>query len=154
MPATPHNDIEKPVHVSTIYIEREISDVWHALTSADFTEKYWHQTKITSRWHQGDDVTFVNPDGTTAVAGTVLQVRQPVLLQYTWHVHYNPEAKAEAPTRVTFELEDVDGATKLTVIHDMFPPSSVVFEPINEGWIKILCSLKTLLETGSAMKIS
>ena len=40
---------------------------------------------------------------------------------------------------------------KLTVVHDGFAPGSAVLEGIASGWPAVLASLKTLLETGSAL---
>ena len=40
---------------------------------------------------------------------------------------------------------------KLTVIHDSFEPGSDVLQAISDGWPAVLASLKTLLETGTAL---
>ena len=66
----------------------------------------------------------------------------------------NAEAKKEAPSRVTYKLEEVEDATRLTVVHDDFTPGSVVLAEISQGWIAILSNLKTLLETQEVMAIS
>jgi len=65
-----------------------------------------------------------------------------------------PEGMKEPPSRVTYELEELHGATKLTVIHDSFPPDSEVLKGISNGWPHILSSLKTYLERGSAMALT
>ena len=84
----------------------------------------------------------------------MLIAQYPEQLSYTWHVHYNAQAKAESPSRVTFTLETVEDATKLTLVHDQFPEGTVVLEPIKEGWPAILSNLKTLLETDQVMAVS
>ena len=89
-----------------------------------------------------------------AVNGEVLVSDPPNQLSYTWHVHYHPDAKQEQPSRVTFTLDSEADATRLTLVHDNFPANSVVLESINEGWPKILCNLKTLLETDEVMAVS
>jgi uncharacterized protein YndB with AHSA1/START domain len=89
-----------------------------------------------------------------AVEGEVLTANPPLELSITWHVHYNEVAKKEEASKVTFQLEQVEDATKLTVTHEDFPENSVVFPEISQGWIAILCNLKTLLETDSVMAIS
>ena len=40
---------------------------------------------------------------------------------------------------------------KLTVVHDGFEPGSEVLQGITNGWPAVIASLKTLLETGSAL---
>ena len=49
---------------------------------------------------------------------------------------------------ITFEIEDMGGKCKLTVIHDDFPPDSIMLTMVTTGWPAVLSSLKTLLETG------
>ena len=141
-------------HVCVIYIRATRERVWEGLTSAGFTRRYFHSTSIQSSWEVGADVVYANRDGSTAVAGKVLEVTYPERLSYTWHVHYDEVAKGEEPSRVTFLLESVADATRLTLIHDRFPAGSVVPARISEGWIAILSNLKTLLETGEVMAVS
>lgn len=142
------------IHVCVIYIKTSPERVWEGLTSAEFTRQYFHQTRVESDWKVGSKVTYFNPDGSIAVAGEVLQLSKPTLLSFTWHVHYNAEAKKEAPSRVTYKLEEVEDATRLTVVHDDFVAGSVVLPEISQGWIAILSNLKTLLETQEVMAIS
>ena len=141
-------------HVCTIYIKAKPEAVWEALTSGDFTARYFHSTRIESTWEPSADVIYYNQDDTIAVKGQVLKVVPPKLLSFTWHVHYNPDAFRERPSRVTFELEAVEDATKLTLVHDDFDEGSVVLPNISQGWIAILSNLKTLLETGEVMAVS
>ena len=141
-------------HVSVIYIKAEPQTVWEALTSAEFTRQYLHATDVESDFKVGSSIIFYNADKSIAIAGEVLEVEVHKKLSFTWHVHYNPEAIKEVPSRVTYLLEKSEEATKLTLIHDNFPPASVVYPVINEGWIPILSNLKTLLETGASMSIS
>src|SRR5271167_4494148 len=86
-------------------------------------------------------------------------------LSYTWHT-FTPEWQAahgfsdelrstfaaEPRSKVTFDLEPVDGSVKLTVVHDGFEPGSVVLERIGGGWPMVLSELKTLLETADAAR--
>ncbi len=146
--------MENNSHVCTIYINVDKTDVWHALTDGDFTRRYFHATRIESTWQQGADVIYYNPDDSIAVAGKVLEANAPHKLSFTWHVHYNPDAFKEKPSRVTFELTEVNGATRLTLIHDEFENGSIVLPSISEGWSAILSNLKTLLETGNVMAVS
>lgn len=141
-------------HVAEITIRASRETVWEALTSPVFTRQYFHETDIESDWTPGADVTFYNQDRTTAVVGKVLLVERPSRLSFTWHVHYNPVAKREKPSRVTYELIEIEGATRLTVIHDQFEEGSVVLPQVTGGWDDILSKLKALLETGEATAIS
>jgi uncharacterized protein YndB with AHSA1/START domain len=89
-------------------------------------------------------------------------------LSYAWH-SFTPEWQqmarekvgfdeefleriaAEPRSKVTFEIEDLGGLVKLTVIHDRFEPDSEVLSTISQGWPHIVSNLKTLLETGEVL---
>ena len=86
-------------------------------------------------------------------------------LAYTWHT-FTPEWavevgmdeataevwRAEPRSRVSFDIEDTGhGVARLTVVHDGFEPGSEVLQGISDGWPAVLASLKTLLETGTAL---
>jgi uncharacterized protein YndB with AHSA1/START domain len=141
-------------HACTIFIKASRETVWEGLTSAEFTRRYFHSTDIESDWKPGSSVTFYNQDKSVAVKGEVLEVDYPSKLSFTWHVHYNPEALTETPSRVTYLLEAIEDSTKLTLVHDNFPVGSVVLPLVSQGWIAILSNLKTLLETGDVMAVS
>jgi uncharacterized protein YndB with AHSA1/START domain len=141
-------------HICTVYIKAEPEVIWEALTTPEFTRKYFHATDIQSDWKQGSAVTFFNQDGSVAIKGKVLKSNPPLELSITWHVYYNEIARKEEPSKVTFKLEQIVDATKLILTHENFPENSVVFPIISQGWIAILCNLKTLIETDSVMAIS
>lgn len=141
-------------HVSVIYIKASAERVWQGITSAEFTQRYFHNTDVESTWTVGASVTFYNQDKTVAVTGTVLESSPPDKLSFTWQIHYNPEAEKETPSRVTFELQEINDATRLTLVHDQFPDGSIVLPSISEGWPAILSNLKTLLETNDVMAVS
>ncbi|MBQ73729.1 MAG: ATPase [Gammaproteobacteria bacterium] len=146
--------MSKDKYVCTIYIKAEPDRVWEALTTAEFTRRYFHATDIQSDWKPGSAVTYLNQDGSTAVEGKVLTAEPFKKLSFTWHVHYNELAKKEKASKVTFLFEQVEDSTKLTLIHEDFPEKSVVYPQISNGWMAILSNLKTLLETDSVMAVS
>lgn len=143
------NDIEFAYET---YIGAPKDRVWSALTTAEFTSRYFHATHVESTWQPGAPVNYrYAPGGDVAVDGQVIEADPPNKLSITWHVRYDEAAIAEAPSRVTFTLDDTGGQTRLRIVHDQFPDDSVVFAGISEGWPWILSSLKSLLETGEAL---
>lgn len=145
---------DKREHVSVIYIKATPEQVWKGLTSPEFTRRYFHSTDVKSDWEQGSEVIYYNQDNSIAVKGEILEINYPTLLSYTWHIHYDEESNQEGPSKVTFSLEHINDATKLTLIHEDFPQGSIVLPRVSEGWTAILCNLKTLLETEEVMSIS
>ncbi|MDH3337378.1 MAG: SRPBCC domain-containing protein [Gammaproteobacteria bacterium] len=136
------------------YINAPREKVWEALTNAEFTAKYFYATRVQSTWDPGAVVEYLNASGDDVVVeGKVIEADAPDKLVITWHVLYDEAAMKEAPSRVTFSLEDVGGQTRLRIVHDQFPEDTVLFDSISDGWPWILASLKSLLETGDALPL-
>ena len=136
-----------------IYIRTTPEKLWEAITSAEFTRQYFHSTAVESDWQVGSPIRYRNPDGTVAVDGEVVAADPPHRLVMSWHVLYDPVAADEAPSRVTWEIEQAGEACRLRVTHDRFPDGSVLPEGVRDGWTLILSGLKTLLETGEALEV-
>ncbi len=154
----------RPEFVYTTYIKTTAETLWQALTGPAFTSRYWGCSFHTD-WREGSCYTL--EQNAVLIADEdqrVLVSDPPRRLSYTWHtfssewaeavgrqVGFNEEyvAKlaAEARSKVTFELEEVEAMVKLTVVHDGFEPDSAVFESVSQGWPRIMSELKSLLET-------
>ncbi len=138
-------------HVLEVYIRATPEAVWSGITDGALTRRYFYETTISSDWAVGSRVEYVNPDGSLAVEGEVLEVEEPRRLAYTWHVLYNDVAATETPSRVLWELERVGESVRLRMTHDRFPAGSAVYPEISEGWAPLLSSLKSLIETGEPL---
>ena len=93
-------------------------------------------------------------------------------LSYTWH-NYQPEhaelfgwdearlaeLRTEPLTKITFDIEPVGSAVRLTVTHTAFVPCSEMLEAASGhrsesgGWPEVIAELKTLLETGERLAV-
>jgi uncharacterized protein YndB with AHSA1/START domain/DNA-binding transcriptional ArsR family regulator len=144
---------ENPQHLFQIYVRCSPEQLWEGITSPDFTRRYFYGTAVQSTWEPGAAFTYLGPDGSTAVEGEVVSAEPPLRLVQTWRVMYDPAAAEEAPTRVTWEIEQMGETCRLTLTHDQFPDGSVVFEGVGEGWPMLLSSLKTLIETGEPLNV-
>ena len=59
---------------------------------------------------------------------------------------------AEEPaSRVTWEIEEQDGVSMLTVVHDQLEGAPKTAAGVAGGWMRVLSGLKTLLETGEPL---
>lgn len=134
--------------------------VWQALTNGEFTRQYWHETEVKSDWTEGARVEFLVTDAESGervvgCEGEVLIADEPSNLSYSWHFPRNPACAAEPPSVVSFTLEDVEGATKLTIRHDRFPGlDSPTYQMVSTGWPYVLAGLKTLCETDKTRDFS
>ncbi len=144
----------KPKHVFQLYIRTTPEQLWEAITDAKFTSRYFHSTHIDSEWTVGAQVNYRNAGGGVVVEGEVLEVDKPRRLSFSWHVLYDEVAAKQRPTRVTWEIEQIDDACKLTLTHDEFESETELYKGVGEGWPAILSSLKSLLETGEPLSVA
>ena len=139
-------------HVYEIDIRAGIEDVWHALTDPAATRQYFHATHWTSPPVAGQPFQTLVPDGRVAVDGVVEEVDPPHRLVHTWHPVYDAELATEPPSRVAWILTaPPGGVTHLRLVHDRLDASPLTAENVREGWVLILDSLRSLLETGAAL---
>jgi uncharacterized protein YndB with AHSA1/START domain len=144
--------MRKPEFIYVTYIETTAEKLWEALTSSEFSKRYWFNTELKTDWKIGSPFALVM-DGTTTDVGEVLEFDRPRRLSYTFHHVLSEEARNERPTKVVFKLEPYGKLVKLTLTHEDFEDGSKLLNGISKGWPAILASLKTLLETGTALAI-
>jgi uncharacterized protein YndB with AHSA1/START domain/DNA-binding transcriptional ArsR family regulator len=160
--------MDNPSFVYTTFIRTTPERLWQALTDPAFTERYWG-VALDSDWNPGSSMTIRQWGLTIADPGQVVLEAEPYRkLAYTWQT-FSPEwqehaakrigfsreflerVAAEPRSKVAFQIDDLGGFVKLTVLHDGFEPGSEVFTTVSQGWPHILSNLKTLLETGEAL---
>jgi uncharacterized protein YndB with AHSA1/START domain len=139
---------EKFVYVT--YIRTTPGKLWDALTKPEFTRAYWCETWQESTWDAGSPWRIMIPDGRVADSGEVLEIDRPRRLVLSWRNEFT-EMKTEGYSRATFDLESVGESVKLTVTHEMDRDGSKFIAAVSKGWPHILASLKSLLETGTAL---
>jgi uncharacterized protein YndB with AHSA1/START domain len=89
----------------------------------------------------------------TADVGEILEYDPPRRLSYTFSHVLDDELRNEKPTKVVFTIEPHGPLAKLTLMHEGFADASELLDGISKGWPAILSSLKSLLETGTALAI-
>jgi uncharacterized protein YndB with AHSA1/START domain len=144
--------MSKPEFVYTTYIETTPEKLWEALTSSEFSKRYWFGTELKSDWKVGSPFALVS-DGKTSDTGEILIADPPRLLSYTFKHQLFEEMRNEPATKVVFTLEPHGKVVKLTVTHEGFVEGSKLLGAISGGWPAILSGLKSLLETGNVLAI-
>ncbi|MEA2646397.1 MAG: hypothetical protein QOE92_1480 [Chloroflexota bacterium] len=140
--------------VYQIYVKATPERVWEAITSPDMTKDYYFDSLVESDWRPGSDYAYKNADRTfDLIVGKVLEADPPRRLVQTFSGRWEEGMLADPPTRVTWEIEQMGEACKLTLVHDQFESETMTYEQVNGGWSVILSSLKTLVETGKPMVV-
>jgi len=149
--------MEPLVVKSMITINAHALKVWDALINPEQTKKYMFGCETVSDWqpgspllwkghYQGREMVFVK--------GIVVEIQLPTLLKYTV---IDPNAAMEdIPENylnVTYQLEELEGQTTLTVLQDGFEKAADGEKRYQdtynngEGWKPILVEIKKLVES-------
>jgi uncharacterized protein YndB with AHSA1/START domain len=144
----------KPATVYTIYIASTPQQVWQALTSAEFSRKYFFGNAVEVDLRIGGSYVVRTPDGSLHISGEVMECEPPRKLTITFNVNWPALIEKLGPTLVTYEIEPAGDVVRLTMTeaHDR-PLSDDILSGGRTGWPAILSSLKSLLETGEALVI-
>jgi len=144
----------KPKTVYVTYIASTPEKIWAALTEPDFTRQYFFGRTI--EIEPKVDGTFIlrMPDGRVDVQGRVVACDPPRKLAVTWRVDWIEEMRKLPECLVTYEIEALDGAVRLTMseAHQWDVPDNILAGG-RLGWPLILSSLKSLLETGEPLVV-
>jgi uncharacterized protein YndB with AHSA1/START domain len=136
-------------HVYQVYIQAPIEQVFTALIDPEFTRQYFHGTAFEHPPIAGEPFLTSLPDGRPAVDGTIEILEPPHRLVHTWHVRYDDAMAAEPPSRVEWQLSKAGpGLTRVRLTHRDLARSPLTWANVKDGWVWIVDSLKTLLETG------
>jgi uncharacterized protein YndB with AHSA1/START domain len=141
----------KSKFVYATYIRTTPEKLWQALLRPEFTRLYWFGVTMECAWKKGAPWKMILPDGKVADAGEIVEIEEPKRIVIRWQHELRPELKAEGYSQCTMQIEPLNDLVKLTILHEIDRPESKLIEAVSGGWPKILSSLKSLLETGSAL---
>lgn len=144
----------KPAIVYTIYIASTPEKVWEALTSAEFSRKYFSGNAVEIDLRIGGAFIVRAPDGSLHISGEVIECALHRKLTVTFNVNWPALVEKLGPTLVTYEIEPAGDVVKLTMLqsHDR-PLNDDILSGGRQGWPAILSSLKSVLETGKPLVI-
>jgi uncharacterized protein YndB with AHSA1/START domain len=144
-------------HVYQIYIAATPEQVWSAITESEWTRRYFHTTEFVEPLRQGRPYRTVSANGQPAIDGIIEDMQpprgsKPGRFVQTWHTLYDAELADEPPSRVEWTVENAgEGLTRVRLVHGNLEHSPLTWENVKDGWVWILDSLKTLLETGQPL---
>jgi uncharacterized protein YndB with AHSA1/START domain len=164
MEASKKESIVTRIH--EIYIKASPLQIWEAITTPGWTERYGYGAAVELDLQAGGDFrykanaqmkSFGLPD--TIIDGKVLEVDPPRKLVHTYRWLFSDANRAEGFTRVTWEIEQTEaGFCRLSVTHELQGAPMMAAATISKfdtrgggGWNWILSDLKSLLETGKRM---
>lgn len=136
--------------VATININAPVEKVWEALTKPEIIKRYFHDTTIATDWKAGSGITWsgVWKEKPYIDRGVVLAFKSHALLRMThWSPLSGTEDKPENYHTVTYELCPRGETTDLVLTQSNNHSKEAADAMANQGWMPILRSLKSLLES-------
>jgi uncharacterized protein YndB with AHSA1/START domain len=134
-----------PDAVCSITIAVPVEEVWREITKTGSVQRPLYNTLLDIDLKPGGRLRYSTPDRKRVfVAGEVLEVDPPHRLKHTYIFAMRPEP----PTVVTWQLEAVEGGTRVTLTHSGWTDAHTAPEKHEAGWNEILGLLKSELETG------
>jgi uncharacterized protein YndB with AHSA1/START domain len=146
--------------VYRVYIRTSPEAVWDAITKPEWTERYGYGGVADYDLRPGAAMKAYPGVPEIIIDGEIVEADPPRKLVQTWRMLMDPTMEAEGFTRLTHEIESIDGGvTKLTVIHELEGAPALASMVAGEsesqgaggGWAWVLSDLKSVLESGSAM---
>ena len=139
-------------HQYRIFIKAPIEQVWNAIIDPAYTRRYFHGTAFVEPPAAGQPYRTTLPNGAGAVDGTIEVMEAPTRLVMTWHVLYDAAMSEEPASRVEWNLtEAAEGLTRVDLVHGDLFRSPLTWENVRLGWVWILDSMKSLIETGEPL---
>jgi uncharacterized protein YndB with AHSA1/START domain len=157
----------KTIQVYRVYIRATPDAIWTAITDPDWTDRYGYGGRAHYELRPGGSFRLLASEGMraqgvpeVAVDGEVIEADAPRKLVQTWRLAMEASLAAEGFTRLTYEIEPLEGGvTKLTITHDLTDTpvhAGLVAGEMEDtgaggGWAWVLSGLKTVLETGTSL---
>src|ERR1700743_3145640 len=89
--------------IYVIYIAATPERVWTALTSSEFTTRYFFGRSIESDWKKGSGWLLRMPDGRVGIRGEVCETDPPRKLTLSWNIDWSETKFPEC--FVTYDIE-------------------------------------------------
>ena len=139
-------------HVYRVYLRASAEQVWQALIDPEFTRQYFHGTAFDDSPQAGQPYRTTMVNGEPAIDGVIEVCEPPRRLVQTWHVLYDAAMAEEPPGRVEWTITDAgEGMVRLDLVHGDLARSPLTWAHVKDGWVWIVESLKSLVETGSPL---
>ncbi|MGS4984638.1 Uncharacterized conserved protein YndB, AHSA1/START domain [Pseudosulfitobacter pseudonitzschiae] len=140
----------KPDFAMQIFIRCTQDALWDALSDPDSMAAYHFMcNSVQGEAIEGGTLTWLLPDGNPLLTQRPTRVVPKTRIEATFEPHFfAPDAPA---SRMAFLIEPQGDMCKLTIEHYDLPKGQ---DGVAEGWARMASSLKSWLETGTAMKSS
>lgn len=136
----------------TIFIKSTKEKVWNALVKPEIVQKYFLCPLKEIKLKNEAPIIYGNKEF-DLIKGKIINFEENKNLVHTFKFlppgHEGTEKDEE--TKVSYIIEEDEGITILTLVHEGFKEKNQSYHNVTGGWPYILSNLKTLLETGKTL---
>jgi len=141
-------------HSHSIYIRATPEQVWQALTDPALTTQYFFGGAMQSDWRVGSEYRLTSPDGANVqFDGAVLESEPGRRLVQSVRIKFNPAFVGHDEMSIAWDIEPFGEACRVTISHRGAPTTTQVFAFVTSHCADLLSGMKTLLETGTPLRI-
>lgn len=122
-----------------------VEAVWEAFTQTGEPRPYYFDAVLEAEARPGGRWRFLTDDRERLLAGgEVLEVAPPHRFQQS----FAAADLADPPSRITVELEALEGGCRVSLVHDRFPGKTATYRRFRRAHPLALSALKSWLEEG------
>ena len=139
---------EKYKVLKTIEINADKSKVWDALINPEIIKQYFFGTEVVSDWEVGSEIIFQGEYQGTKYRdkGNILKIETEKIIRYNyWSGFSGLEDKEENYSIVTYELNDENGKTRLSLTQENLANEQSK-EHSDKNWDIVLSQMKEIIE--------
>ena len=142
-------------HSYSIFVRATPDQVWQALTDPALTTQYYFGGAMQSDWRVGSEYRLATPDGTNVqFEGAVLEAEPGRRLAQSVHIKFDPEFIGHDEMSIAWDIEPFGEACRVTIWHRGAPTTAKLFALVTSRCPDLLSGMKTLLQTGTPLRIS
>lgn len=143
-----NDTMSKPDFVMQTFIRCTQDALWDALSNPDSLAAFHFMCdRVEGEVKEGSKFTWYMPNGDPLLTQAPIKMDPKSRIEATFEPHFfGPGAPA---SRTVYLIEPEGDTCKLTIEHHEIPEGQ---DGVTEGWARLAASLKTWLETGTALK--
>ncbi|MGH3480107.1 MAG: SRPBCC domain-containing protein [Nocardioidaceae bacterium] len=135
--------------VHSILVRASIDEVWSEITRVRGRQRAMLDAVLDTTFQPGDPLYYRSADGRRVlIVGRVVAVEAPRRFSHTQQLL----VRDDPPTLVTWELDEVEGGTRVTLRHSGWPADTDDLDKVDATWAVVLPELKKLVETGDVSR--
>jgi uncharacterized protein YndB with AHSA1/START domain len=137
-------------HVYESFVRCTPEQAWKAIIDGEQTQKYFFGGRVESNWKAGSAINYIDPSGNPTSSGTILEVEPQTHLKSTWVPGWLDGVQSSV---VSWDVQSMGASTMVTLTHTDIDDATFDGAQMGVGWVFVLSSLKSLLETGEALPV-